>query len=629
MDDTIQKARKTKHRLNWLFVGSIAFVEVILLLIIAYSMIRTYFDEISIFSVIALALMLLWLGVVIGYLAWANYFYNINLGLTNESWKELKQKKERADELLAVGENPGEVPELPEDNPYSSQSMGLPPGTIRATLTLTLMIGAISLFIYSMGNSQIDEGDSFIYDNFEFFKTAFLMMIAFYFGSRSLEILKNKPGIITKRFAHRNGNTGGSANAGPSAPAGNLPQQPQAPANAETAAANDANNANTASAPPDASLSSLKSMIETQPIVATTAATEMPRPVEKDYTSKTLTKEQISELAEANGLEAATLVAVTEVESGKSGFLPDGRPRILFEGHKFWKHLAEKHAAGKIDFGPEKFAAENPDILYPSYTRKYYAGGTAEYTRLEKAKLIDRESALLSASWGKFQILGENFKAAGFDTVDQFVEAHYKTEREHMAAFVNFINNTTFQGKNLKEYLQEKNWQKFARAYNGPAYADNQYDLKLEQSYARYATAFNQQMTARLTRLTSNEVQTTGELVVSDKGSEVFRCKTLELPWRDNNINISHIPAGTYTTVKRTSDKYGRHFHLLNVPGRSMILIHAGNYYTDTRGCILVGQDLTDINADGFRDVTSSRLTLGKLNQMLPDRFEITITDHA
>ena len=85
MNDTMRNTKKTKHRLNWLFVGSIALVEVILLLIIAYSMIRTYFDEISIFSVIALALMLLWLGVVIGYLAWANYFYNINLGLTNES----------------------------------------------------------------------------------------------------------------------------------------------------------------------------------------------------------------------------------------------------------------------------------------------------------------------------------------------------------------------------------------------------------------------------------------------------------------------------------------------------------------------------------------------------------------
>lgn len=619
MDEQIQKSNRKKRRLNQLFVGSIAFIELMLLLIIAYSIFRTFTDEISVFSVIALSLMLLWIGLIIGFLAWATYFYNINLGLTTESWKEIKRKQQRAEDLRAAGEDPGKVPEIPEDNPYSTQSLGLPPGTIRATLTLTLMIGAISLFIYSMGNSQIDEGDSFIYDNFEFFKTAFLMMIAFYFGSRSLEMLQKKSGIITKRFGRTEDNV--APESGGTYPSSSEVEMPQAPPDMPAAPPQ----SDTGKGP---DLGKLKTGLASRPLtnVQTEDATE---PVKKDYTTKTLGREQIKEFAEAYQIEAAVLMAVTEVESGKSGFLADGRPRILFEGHKFWKHIADKHKAGKLDFGPEKFAAENPEILYPSWTKKYYAGGTGEYTRLEKAILIDRDSALMSASWGKFQILGENHKLAGFDTVDAFVEAHKKTEKEHLEAFVAFIRNVKHGGKTLEAYLREKNWEKFARGYNGPAYAENKYDLKLEESYARHATELNQKIAATLNRTGSSEVQTLGEMILKDGEREIFNCKTLELPWRDNNINISCIPAGKYEVVKRFSEKYKKHFHLLNVPGRSMILIHSGNYYTDTKGCILVGETLTDINADGYRDVTSSRITMAKLTQLLPERFEITINDHA
>lgn len=608
MDDGIQKVKKQKRRLNRLFVGSIAFVELLILLIIAYSILRTITDEISVFSVIALSLILIWIGVVIGYLAWANYFYNINLGLTNESWKELKLKKERAEEMRAIGEDPGEITELPEDNPYNTQSMGLPPGTIRATLTLTLMIGAISLFIYSMGNSQIDEGKSFIYDNFEFFKTAFLMMIAFYFGSRSLEILQNKSGIITKRFGKKSGETKAYRATG-------TESQPEVKTGS--------------SVPSVKNLSKLKSLIKNRPLTGLAEVDEAEKIVEKDYTTKELTRDQIIDEANAIDIEPASLLAAAVVESADSGFLPDGRPKILFEGHKFWKHISDKHKAGKLDFGPEKFATENPEILYPSYTRKHYLGGTGEYTRLEKAKLIDRDSALLSTSWGKFQILGENYKLAGFDTIDEFVDAHQKTGKEHLDAFIRFISNARYNGTPLIEYLKNKDWQKFARGYNGPAYASNQYDLKLEESYARFATELNQKISATLNRLSSSDVQTTGEMILKDNADEIYSCKTLELPWRNNNINISCIPPGKYKVIKRYSEKYRNHFHVLNVPGRSMILIHAGNYYTDTRGCILVGKDLTDINADGFRDVTASRLTLAKLNQLLPERFELTINNHA
>ena len=46
--------------------------------------------------------------------------------------------------------------------------------------------------------------------------------------------------------------------------------------------------------------------------------------------------------------------------------------------------------------------AERPNIV----NRKYggYQGNEAEYVRLEQAKQIDVESALMSTSWGSFRL---------------------------------------------------------------------------------------------------------------------------------------------------------------------------------------------------------------------------------
>jgi hypothetical protein len=94
----------------------------------------------------------------------------------------------------------------------------------------------------------------------------------------------------------------------------------------------------------------------------------------------------------------------------------------------------------------------------------------------------------------------------------------------------------------------------------------------------------------------------------------------------NNQRSISCIPTGTYSVVKRTSDKYGTHFQLLNVPDRSMILIHSGNYFSHTLGCILVGSGYQDINQDNVRDIIESKNTLVKLYAMMPDKFDLNIS---
>lgn len=128
-----------------------------------------------------------------------------------------------------------------------------------------------------------------------------------------------------------------------------------------------------------------------------------------------------------------------------------------------------------------------------------------------------------------------------------------------------------------------------------------------------------------ITRKIKEAKQTLGQLAVTEGWDTIFSCKTLELPWLNNKSKVSCIPVGTYTVLKRNSPKYGEHFHIQDVEGRDMILIHHGNYHTDILGCILVGVAHTDINGDGCKDVTSSKATMVKLLSILPDSFTLII----
>ena len=133
-------------------------------------------------------------------------------------------------------------------------------------------------------------------------------------------------------------------------------------------------------------------------------------------------------------------------------------------------------------------------------------------------------------------------------------------------------------------------------------------------------------MKAILTRIGHGETQTLGELdIFSDDDNLIYTCKTLELEEDVNAVRDDCIPKGVYKVVLRNSAKYGDHFHVTNVPNRSLILIHAANYSRQLLGCIAVGKAHIDIDGDGLKDVTSSKATMAKLNEILKDDFELTI----
>jgi hypothetical protein len=128
-------------------------------------------------------------------------------------------------------------------------------------------------------------------------------------------------------------------------------------------------------------------------------------------------------------------------------------------------------------------------------------------------------------------------------------------------------------------------------------------------------------MTITLKRLSDDGVQTLG--ILTNVTGKVYH--TLELSWRNNQRQRSCIPKGVYKVRKRTSVKYGEHFHVLNVPNRDFVLIHHGNYHTDILGCILVGKGLLDINKDGRLDVTSSKQAMKEILTVMPNEFELLI----
>ena len=127
-------------------------------------------------------------------------------------------------------------------------------------------------------------------------------------------------------------------------------------------------------------------------------------------------------------------------------------------------------------------------------------------------------------------------------------------------------------------------------------------------------------------RFSENNKQTLAKFIVFDDWNcELGQGYMLELPDRDNEKSISRINEGEYDCVKRNSEKFGDHFHVLNVDGRSYILIHVGNYYADTRGCLLPGLGLKDVNSDGERDVVQSTKAMKMLNELLPDKFRLIV----
>lgn len=199
--------------------------------------------------------------------------------------------------------------------------------------------------------------------------------------------------------------------------------------------------------------------------------------IEKSNSGR-LIDEDFTQVAELLGCEPAALKAVQQVETGgRGGFFSPGRPAILFEGHIFWTQLKKRGS------NPEDYVKGNENILYPKWEKGHNKGGIGEYDRLEQARKINREAADASASWGMFQIMGFNYAACGEESIESFVRSMCESEFKQLLLTANFIKKNS----QMLQALQARDWAVFAKCYNGPAYAQNRYDVKLEAAYQKYS----------------------------------------------------------------------------------------------------------------------------------------------
>lgn len=120
---------------------------------------------------------------------------------------------------------------------------------------------------------------------------------------------------------------------------------------------------------------------------------------------------------------------------------------------------------------------------------------------------------------------------------------------------------------------------------------------------------------------------TLGEVYINKK----FFCYSLELPDRNNAVNISCIPGNiSYDCDLVNSPKFGEVYEVKNVYNRTNILIHVANFLSDIKGCIALGLDYGDFK--GKRNTTkavwdSSKAFDSFMEKLKKQPFQLTITE--
>lgn len=222
------------------------------------------------------------------------------------------------------------------------------------------------------------------------------------------------------------------------------------------------------------------------------------------YVGGEVTKADIENAARELGCDPGLIFAIAKQESSSSSFFRMGNrtvPKILYERHWFRK-LTQ---SGKST--PSPYTDLYPDICGPAYHRVkkgrhgelidqitskevvsmdeiYGPEGIFQYKRLTKAYQLNQAAALQACSWGKFQIMGFNYRAAGFPSVIAFTKALSKSDSEHIKAFLKFAKSNPL----LLAGLREKNFEKIAAGHNGASWrtVNAHYASNLKKYFDQY-----------------------------------------------------------------------------------------------------------------------------------------------
>ena len=192
------------------------------------------------------------------------------------------------------------------------------------------------------------------------------------------------------------------------------------------------------------------------------------------FTEKTAS--EITKVASEFGIEPAAMLAVAELESGGAVLAAiDGRqePLIRFEGHYFDRRLSGDGLAIARTAGlasPRAGAIVNP------------ASQAARWRMVERAAAIDCKAAYESTSWGLGQVMGAHWAWLGFADVGALVAEAREGAAGQARLMARFIAKS-----GLTEAIRKRDWETFARGYNGPGFRKHAYHARLAAAYRRYA----------------------------------------------------------------------------------------------------------------------------------------------
>lgn len=171
-----------------------------------------------------------------------------------------------------------------------------------------------------------------------------------------------------------------------------------------------------------------------------------------------ITDADMAQLADDLQCHPADLEAIAQVESNGFGWYADGRIKILFEKHWFYKLIPDEKRTNAMKNG----LARKNWISPKNGGYKDQAEPDDRYKLLERAIKVDREAAFSSISVGKFQIMGFNHKICGHQTAEGMFNAFCESEVYQLSAFAGFLVN-----KGLVKAIRVRDFAHVEEVYNG------------------------------------------------------------------------------------------------------------------------------------------------------------------
>jgi hypothetical protein len=166
----------------------------------------------------------------------------------------------------------------------------------------------------------------------------------------------------------------------------------------------------------------------------------------------------------------AEIRALAKVESSGQGFDDEGRVVIRFEPHVFHEKTNGK------------YSASHPHLSYKDWDPKVPRSLDHSWRLFKEACTLDATAAVLSTSWGMFQVMGFNFTRCSCKTLKEFVAKMENSVDDQLALTVELLMSS-----GMAVLLRTHKWAELALRYNGKGYKKNQYDTKLEHWFWTYS----------------------------------------------------------------------------------------------------------------------------------------------